>query len=67
MWQQFADPTFVLSRQARQDILQIGKGIRLMTVAARLPARRLPANSQFFRPVAIGQIRFSIQLLSIGT
>ncbi len=27
MWQQFADPTVGLSRQARQDVLQIEEGI----------------------------------------
>jgi hypothetical protein len=37
-----------------------------MTAAARLPARSDPANSQFFRPSAIGRMRFSTQLLSIG-
>lgn len=35
--------------------------------AARLPARRLPANSQFDRPMAIGRMWFSTQLLDIGT
>ena len=39
---------------------------RLMTAAARLPARRVPANSQLLRPSAIGRIWFSTQLLSIG-
>ncbi len=39
-----------------------------MMAAALFPARRLPAaNSQFFRPLAMGRMRFSIQLLSIGT
>jgi hypothetical protein len=47
--------------------LSLADWISLMMAAARLPARRLPANSQFFRPVAIGRMRFSIQLLSIGT
>ena len=37
-----------------------------MIAAARLPARKLPANNQFERPMAIGRIRFSFQLLSIG-
>ena len=37
-----------------------------MMAVARLPARREPANSQFFRPSAIGRMRFSTQLLSIG-
>ena len=46
--------------------LSLADWIRLMMAAARLPARRLPANSQFFRPVAMGRMRFSIQLLSIG-
>ena len=32
--------------------------IRDMTAAARLPARKLPANSQFERPMAIGRIWF---------
>ncbi len=39
--------------------------IRLMTAAARCPARRLPANSQLFRPMAIGRMRFSTQLLCV--
>lgn len=38
-----------------------------MIAAARLPARRLPANSQFDRPRAIGLIWFSTQLFEIGT
>jgi len=37
-----------------------------MTAAARFPARKLPANSQFFLPMEIGRIWFSTQLLSIG-
>lgn len=37
-----------------------------MTAAARLPARRLPAKSQFDRPSAIGLMWFSIQLFEIG-
>lgn len=40
--------------------------IRLMTAAASLPARKLPANSQLLRPMATGRIWFSIQLLSTG-
>ena len=39
----------------------------LITAAARLPARNEPANSQLLRPMAIGLIWFSHQLLSIGT
>ena len=38
---------------------------RLMTAAARLPARELPANNQFERPSAIGRIWFSTQLLCV--
>ncbi|MNR63334.1 hypothetical protein D3C85_1856140 [compost metagenome] len=38
-----------------------------MTAAARWPARRLPAKSQLLRPMAIGRIWFSIQLLSKGS
>jgi hypothetical protein len=38
-----------------------------MMAAARLPARRLPANSQLLRSMAIGRIWFSTQLLSIGS
>jgi len=38
-----------------------------MIAAARLPARSEPAKSQFLRPMAIGRIWFSIQLLSMGT
>lgn len=41
--------------------------MRLMTAAARWPARRLPAKSQLLRPIAIGRIWFSIQLLSTGS
>ena len=44
-----------------------GRVMRLMIAAARLPARKLPANSQFERPMAIGRIWFSTQLLSHGT
>lgn len=40
--------------------------IRLMTAAARWPARKLPANSQWLRPMAMGRIWFLIQLLSTG-
>jgi hypothetical protein len=36
-----------------------------MIAAARLPARRLPAKSQFERPSAIGRIWFSTQLLCV--
>jgi hypothetical protein len=35
-----------------------------MIVAARVPARRSPANRQLLRPVGIGRIWFSTQLLS---
>jgi hypothetical protein len=35
-----------------------------MIAAARFPARRLPANNQFWRPSAIGWMRFSTQLLA---
>jgi hypothetical protein len=44
----------------------LAEWIKLMTAAARLPARSDPANSQFCRPSAIGRMRFSTQLLSIG-
>jgi hypothetical protein len=37
-----------------------------MIAAARLPARRLPAKSQLERPIAMGRIWFSTQLLSAG-
>jgi hypothetical protein len=37
-----------------------------MMAAARLPARKLSANSQLLRPSAIGRIWFSTQLLSMG-
>jgi len=36
-----------------------------MIAAARLPARSEPAKSQFLRPMAIGRIWFSIQLLCV--
>lgn len=39
---------------------------RLWIAAARFPARSLPANSQFFLPMAIGRIAFSTGLLSMG-
>jgi hypothetical protein len=39
---------------------------KLMTAAARWPARSEPANSQFDLPTAIGRIWFSTQLLSAG-
>ena len=38
---------------------------RLITAAARCPARKLPANSQFFLPSAMGLIWFSTQLLCV--
>jgi hypothetical protein len=38
-----------------------------MMAATRLPARSLPANSQFARPNAIGRIWLSTQLFEIGT
>ena len=38
-----------------------------MTAAARWLARRLSAQSQLLRPMAIGRIWFSIQLLSTGS
>ena len=75
MRQQFVDAAGRLSRQPLEDVAQVGVGIcplsraewtRLMMAAARLPARRLPANSQLVRPLAIGRIWFSTQLLSIG-
>ena len=34
---------------------------------SRLPARSEPANSQLLRPMAIGRIWFSTQLLSAGS
>jgi hypothetical protein len=40
---------------------------RLITAAARLPARSEPANNQLLRPMAIGRIWFSTQLLSMGS
>ena len=39
---------------------------KLITAAARLPARRLPANNQFTLPRAIGLMGFSTQLFEIG-
>lgn len=39
---------------------------RLMIAAARRPAVSEAANSQFFRPIAMGRMAFSIGLLSIG-
>jgi hypothetical protein len=41
--------------------------IKLIKAAARLPARRLPASSQLLRPMVMGLIWFSIQLLSTGS
>jgi hypothetical protein len=38
-----------------------------MLAAARLPAHSEPAKNQLARPMAIGRIGFSIQLLSMGT
>jgi hypothetical protein len=35
-------------------------------LALRIPARRLPINSQFLRPIAIRFISLSTWLLSIG-
>ncbi len=76
MWKKFGDFAVGASWQARQDILQISEGVMAIKLGgldqahdggARWPARRLPAKSQFFRPVAIGRMQFSIQLLSMGT
>ena len=39
---------------------------KLWMAAARLPARSDPAKSQFFLPMAMGRIQFSVTLLSIG-
>ena len=39
---------------------------RLMIAAARLPARRLPANSQFALPSAMGLLVFSTPLFELG-
>ena len=39
---------------------------KLITAAAHWPARREPANSQFYLPTAIGRIWFSTQLLYAG-
>jgi hypothetical protein len=44
--------------------LSLADWIKLITAAARRPARSDPANSQFERPSAIGRIWFSTQLLS---
>jgi hypothetical protein len=38
----------------------------LITAAARLPPRRLPANSHFHGPIATSRIWFSTQLLATG-
>ena len=38
-----------------------------MMAAARWPASSEPANNQFLRPMAMGRIWFSIQLLSMGS
>lgn len=76
MRQQFLDPTGRLRGQPLQHVLEVGVRIvaidvgrvhQLMTAAARWPARRLPANSQFDLPSAIGLIWFSTQLLEMGT
>ena len=76
MRQQLLDPAGPVRGQSREHILEIGIGVvpfmradctKLMTAAARWPARRLPANSQLALPMAIGRIWFSIQLLSTGS
>jgi hypothetical protein len=68
MRQQFADAG-PLRRQPLEHIADVGvygscplslaEWIKLMIAAARLPARRLPANNQFCRPSAMGRMRFS--------
>ena len=75
MRQQLPDLAGALRGQAREHVLQVGVGssplsladwIRLITAAALLRARSASANSQLLRPMAIGRIWFSIQLLSTG-
>lgn len=63
-------------KQPLEHIAQVGPWLmaisladctKLMTMAARLPASSLPANSHALRPMAHGRIWFSIWLLSIAT
>ena len=77
MRQEFGDQVVFVHGQTLQHIFEISVrvvpielgalNIRLMTAAARWPDRREPANNQFFRPIAMGLIWFSAQLLSIGS
>ena len=75
MWQQILDPARGLRRQPDQYVLEVGVRMcplslaecsRLMTAAARCPARSEPANHPFDLPMAIGLIWSSAQLLSAG-
>ena len=54
------------SQRAGSSPLSLAVANRLWMAVARRPARSEPANSQFFLPMAIGRIAFSIGLLSIG-
>ena len=45
--------------------MSLAECTKLITAAARWPARKLPANSQFCRPSAMGRMRFSTQLLCV--
>lgn len=70
-WQKFSDPTGLVSGQPGEHVLEIGIGVMpihaLIGSGSSWPQhagpRRLPANSQLARPMAIGRIWFSIQLL----
>jgi len=77
VWEQFGDAPGRLRRQTLRDVpsfrpacgscpFRRAECTWLMLAAARLPARRHPANCQLLRPIAIGPIWFSTELLSAG-
>lgn len=47
--------------------LSLAEGTRPIVAAAHSLPRKLPENSQFCRPSAMGRMRFSTQLLSLGS
>jgi hypothetical protein len=74
MREQVADAASRECRQALKNVLHVGMYVMAVQACrvqqahhrgSTLPARRLPANSQFFLPSAIGLIWFSTQLLCV--
>jgi hypothetical protein len=58
-----------VSHACGQWPLALAVASRPMIAAARLPAVSLPANSQFFRPRAMGRIAFSrrVRIVVVST